>query len=87
MCRGWERRGNNGNGRRSFAFARAFGRRLPALNHALWANISELARTLLRFDKLGVTGSSPVPPIQTWAAMRDAAWLRQRVSVVAGSFW
>jgi hypothetical protein len=36
---------------------------LIPLNDALWANVSELRRTLLRPDKLGVTGSSPVPPI------------------------
>jgi hypothetical protein len=57
-------RGNNGNARRSFAFAQAFACRLIPLNHALGANSSELTRTLLRIDKLGVTGSSPVPPIE-----------------------
>src|SRR5215208_6604540 len=35
-----------------------------ALNHAPSANASEPARTLPRIDKLGVTGSSPVPPIR-----------------------
>jgi hypothetical protein len=57
-------RGNNGNARRSLAFGQVFARRLIPLNHALWQNISELTRTLLRVDKLGVTGSSPVPPIE-----------------------
>jgi hypothetical protein len=32
---------------------------LSPLNHVLWANVSELTRTLPRIDKLGVTGSSP----------------------------
>jgi len=38
------------------------------LNQALCPNISEPTRTLLRVDKLGVTGSSPVPPTELGSA-------------------
>src|SRR5438034_2508959 len=38
-------RGNNGNARRSFAFAQAFACFRIPLNHAPWTNSSELART------------------------------------------
>jgi len=34
------------------------------LNKALLANVGEPPRTLLRLDKLAVTGSSPVAPIE-----------------------
>jgi hypothetical protein len=52
------RRGKDGKDWRSLAFARAFASALISLNYAIYANRSE--RVL---DKLGVTGSSPVPPI------------------------
>jgi hypothetical protein len=57
------RRGKDGKDRRSFAFARPFAHRWIWLNDAVEANRRELLRTL-RLDKLGVTGSSPVPPIK-----------------------
>jgi len=50
-----------------------FARRLIPLNYELWANISELTRTLLRVDKLGVTGSSLVPPTQKPTASWQSA--------------
>jgi hypothetical protein len=42
-------------------------------NDAVWPNSSERVRTPLRVDKLGVTGSSPVPPILTLGGMREVA--------------
>ena len=55
-------RGNNGNVRRSFGFGPVRIQGGIRLNDADWTHWSEPARTLLRIDKLGVTGSSPVPP-------------------------
>jgi hypothetical protein len=52
----------NGNARRSFTFAEAFACTRISLSDAFSPNASEAARTLLCLDKLGVTGSSPVPP-------------------------
>jgi hypothetical protein len=43
------------------------------LNDAVWPNRRERVRTLLRFDKLGVTGSSPVPP--TYESPAQAGFL------------
>jgi hypothetical protein len=42
------------------------------LNDGGWPNLRERMRTLLRVDKLGVTGSSPVPPIKIPAKRRIA---------------
>ena len=58
-------RGNNGNVRRSFGFGPVRIQGGIRLNDADWTHWSEPARTLLRIDKLGVTGSSPVPPIHS----------------------
>jgi len=55
-------RGNNGNARSSFKFAEVFARQLLPLNDALQSKLSEQVRTPRRVDKLGATGSSPVPP-------------------------
>jgi len=54
LAEAFEWRGNNGNARRSFAFAQAFARAAIPRNRALGPNTSELTRTLLRVDKLGV---------------------------------
>jgi hypothetical protein len=48
---------------RSGSLKRSLGAAFPH-NHAPQANLREQARTLRCLDKLGVTGSSPVPPIQ-----------------------
>jgi hypothetical protein len=48
-------------GVRSRSLKRSLALRIP-LNHAPSANRSEPTRTPVRVDKLGVTGSSPVPP-------------------------
>jgi hypothetical protein len=58
-------RGKDGKDSRAFAFARAFARQRIRLNDAVETNRCELSRTLRRVDKLGVTGSSPVPPISS----------------------
>jgi len=57
-------RGNNGNVRGSFGFGPVRVRRELPRNDADSMHCSARARTLPRLDKLGVTGSSPVPPIE-----------------------
>jgi hypothetical protein len=49
---------------RSFGFARPFARLPFPLNDAHVPHYAEQVRTLPRVDKLGVTGSSPVPPTE-----------------------
>jgi hypothetical protein len=75
--RRWSPRGNNGNARRSFAFAQVFARRQTPLNHALWANTNELTRTRLRVDKVGGHWFEPsTAHFQPHGCVKPA-WLRE----------
>jgi hypothetical protein len=57
------------------------------LNHTASANLSELTRTLLRVDKLGVTGSSPVPPIKTLQTRATRLQGRRRTGSNGNASW
>jgi hypothetical protein len=61
--RGARSRGKDGKDWRSLVFARPFASAQIPLNQMISSNRDERLRTLPRVDKLGVTGSSPVPPI------------------------
>ena len=56
-------RGNNGNVRRSFVFARAFAPCETELSHAFGAVFVRTRPNAAPSRQAGVTGSSPIPPI------------------------
>jgi hypothetical protein len=73
-------RGNNGNARRSFGFGHVRRRGRVRLNDADCAHWHERNRTLRRVDKLGVTGSSPVPPTRKRPAKAGLSFAQSRTT-------